>query len=193
MIQTTVTNVICPAVATHDPNALLDQVICNSIQLHKSVFSCSNEHTLQLIDALALFVDTSFVALISIEERFSKFFSNEFSIFRDQFTGDLGRFVDRQAHTQTKLSVVFKQRVGPGRSLTLLVDSPWSGGLVAAINGGTTGCVGDDHAITKKLSSQLDIGSLATTTTSTRELKQGFELLRILDIGCLDVLTREQR
>ena len=32
-----------------------------------------------------------------------------------QFTGRLGEFVNRKAHTETEFGIVLKERVGPGR------------------------------------------------------------------------------
>src|SRR5690606_23846167 len=134
VIQTAVTNVISPAVTTHDPNTLFDQVIRNSIQLQEFILSSTSQDLFEGFDTFTLFIDTSLVALVGVEQCVRKLAANQCHIPGNQFAGDFGRLVHRKAHAQTKLSIIFKQRVRPGRSLALLTNRPWGGGLVAAIN-----------------------------------------------------------
>ena len=65
--------------------------------------------------------------------------------------------VGRQPEAHAKLGIVFEQRIGPGRPTARRILGPGRGGQVAAVNGGTTGGVGDHHAATKQLCNNLQV------------------------------------
>jgi hypothetical protein len=104
----------------------------------------------------------------------------------DQFAGEFGLLVDRQAHAQAKLGVVFEQRVRPGRAAAFFVLGPRGGGQVAAVDGGAAGGIGDDGAVAEQLREQLDVGGFTAAGAGAGELKQRLQELRVLDVvaGC---------
>ena len=87
-------------------------------------------------------------------------------------------FVIGNAEPQTKLRIVFKQGVRPGGAAPVGVLAPGRGGQVAAVDGGTTGGVGYQHAIAKQLTQQLQVRRFTAPSAGSREFKQG--LLQLL-------------
>ena len=98
-----------------------------------------------------------------------------------QFTSILILFIERQAHSQAKFSVVLKQRVRPGRAASEIILGPRRGGQVAAIDGGAARCVRDDCPVAKELRDEFDIRRFTASRAGTGEFKQRAKQLRILD------------
>lgn len=53
----------------------------------------------------------------------------------------------------------------------------------AAVNGGTTRRVGDDHAVAEQLGEHLDVRRFAAACTRAGELEQRLRELRFFDVG----------
>jgi hypothetical protein len=87
--------------------------------------------------------------LIGVKQGVCQFLTHHLAQLSEQFVGVLFLLIQRQAHPQTKLGVIFKERVRPGRAASLGVDAPGRCRQVAAIDGRAAGSVGDDHAITE--------------------------------------------
>ena len=64
--------------------------------------------------------------------------------------------------------------------------------MVGTINGGATGCVGNNHAVAKELCGKFEIRCFTTTTTGAGELKQGFKQLAVLDSICFDFIAGDE-
>ncbi|KAF5039930.1 hypothetical protein DSECCO2_538750 [anaerobic digester metagenome] len=91
-----------------------------------------------------------------------------------------------QTHSEAVFGVIFKEAVCPGGAFTVLVFGVGHGGECAAPNGGTASGIGDNHAIAKELSEQLDIRGFTATGTSSGEFKQGLLKLASLHCGFLE-------
>ncbi len=91
-------------------------------------------------------------------------------------------FVDRQAHAQPKLGVVFKQRVGPGRSAPLQIDRIRRGGQIASIDGRAAGGIRDQSPVAEQLRQQLDIRRLPAAGAGARKLEQRLQQLHVFDV-----------
>ena len=65
--------------------------------------------------------------------------------------------------------------------------------MVAAINGGATSSVGNQHAVAEQLGHKAHVGGLTATGAGTRELKQGFEQLGVLNQVGRDLFARDER
>jgi len=174
VIEAAVTNVIRPAVAADDPNALADQGIGQFRQEAGAGVLAARQLAAQGFHAGALGTDAGVGGLIGIEQFGGQGFADFGRQFNNQFAGKFGLLVEGQAHAQAKLGVVFKQRVGPGRAAAFAVGGPGGGGQVAAIDGGTAGGIGNHHAVAKQLRYQADVRGLAAAAAGARELEQRF-------------------
>ena len=89
-----------------------------------------------------------------------------------------------KVHTEAELCIIFKEGVCPCGAVTLLVYGVGAGGSGTAVNGGTAGCVCNDHPVAEELGNKLYIGSLAAACACAGEFEHGLEELAALD-GCL--------
>jgi len=64
--------------------------------------------------------------------------------------------IQRHAHAETELSVVFEQRVAPSRSATFAIRCVWSCRQIAARDARTSRRVGDDGVIAEELRELLE-------------------------------------
>ena len=90
--------------------------------------------------------------------------------------------IEREAHAESELSVVFEQRIAPGRSASFAIDRVRRRRQIAAVDARTTGRVRDDRAIAKELRHQLDVRRLAAAGARAGEFKQRLEQLNVLDV-----------
>ena len=79
---------------------------------------------------------------------------------------------------EPELGVVLEQRVGPGRPAAVAVGSVGRGGQVAAVDRRAAGGVGDQRPVAEQLGQQLDVGGLAAAGAGARVLEQRLEELR---------------
>ena len=188
MIQSTKADIICPPIATDNPDAFLHEHICQAEQmldtpalLLLSILvlgqgGCFMQAVLELMleprNPFPLRPYSCFRRLISIQYIFYQMHPNDIATLREQFTGILKLFIQRDTHAQAKLGVIFKQGVGPRWSSLLTVHGPGSRRQVAAINGGTARRVGNQHAVAEQLGGELDIRRLTTPRTRSRKLEE---------------------
>jgi len=109
MVQTTVADIVSPTVAAHDPDALLHQVICQTVEAAQFAFLLVFEHGFQLFDALALSVDFCLAVLCGIAELVRQFPTDALSVFLHQLFGIGGELIHSQAHAHAKFSVILEQ------------------------------------------------------------------------------------
>ncbi len=67
--------------------------------------------------------------------------------------------------------------------MAFFVGCEWGGGQVAAIDGGTTGCIRDHNVITEELSQQAVVRCFTTASASAREFHQRLQEASLLNIG----------
>ena len=85
-----------------------------------------------------------------------------------------------------KLSVILKQGLFPGGAKAALITAIRSHGHGTAIGGRAPGSVRHIHAVTKKLSDQLDIRCLRASSAGSRELE-----VRLGKLGCLNTFVTD--
>ena len=95
--------------------------------------------------------------------------------------------VEGEAHPEPELGVVLEQRVAPRRATARGVDGPWRGRQVGAVDRRAAGRVGDDHAVAEQLADEPDVGRLAASAARAGELEQ-----RLQDLAALDRVVRDQ-
>jgi len=167
VIQTTVANIVSPTVTAHDPDALLDEVICQTVEAAQLAALLVLEQCFQLLDTLALGIDLRLAILAGVAKFICQFAADEVGILLYQFLGVGHEFVHSQAHAHAKLGVVFEQGIRPGRSQSQGVFSPRSSRVVTTINGRTTGGISDQHAVTKQLGHKAYVRRLSAAGAGT--------------------------
>ena len=90
--------------------------------------------------------------------------------------------VEGEPHAESKLRVVFEQRVGPRWAATLLVLRVRSRWQVAAVDRGAAGRVRDVETVAKELRQQLDVRRFAATSAGAGEFKQRLQQLDVLHL-----------
>ena len=91
--------------------------------------------------------------------------------------------VEGQADAQAELGVVLEERVGPGRARgrrgSMRVGR---GGQVAAVDRRAAGGVGDQRAVAEELGQELEVRRLAAARAGARVLEERLQELRALDV-----------
>jgi hypothetical protein len=116
---------------------------------------------LQQGDALALLEEAGLGGLVGLQQALGQFPTDAVRQPGQQLAGVDGLLVHRQAQAQAELGVVFEEGIVPARPPALRVGGVGGGGQIAAVDGGTAGGVGDQHAVAEELGRQLDVGGLA--------------------------------
>ena len=99
-----------------------------------------------------------------------------------QFHQTLAHFFNGQRHTQTELTEIFEQRIGPSDTLTFIVRCVRSRRYRTRIDRRTARSVRYHFPVTEKLRNQFYIGSFTATRTCARELEQRSSKLRIFHV-----------
>ena len=186
MVQASVADVVGPAVASEDPDALLDQHVRHREQVLGFGGLHAGEFGLQGLHALPLGGDARLVLLVRVADGVGEVASQGAGHLGDEFQGVLLVLVDGQAEAQPELGRVLEERIGPRGAAAVAVDGPGGGGKVAAVDGRAARGVGDDGAISEELAQELDVGRLAASRAGARVLEEGLEELRALDRVDLD-------
>ena len=192
VVETTVTDVVCPTVTTEDPHGLLHEVVGEFVaEADRCVVGCTGEGCLQGGNVFTLGLDAGFVGLILGRELFLEFGRNVHGFEEAQSL--LGMLRDSEAHTETEFGVVFEEAVGPSGAAAFLVLCPRSGREVTAVNGGATRSVGDNHAVTEQLRNETHVSGFAAACAGAGEFEQRFEEHGLLDEVLVDLGAVEFR
>jgi hypothetical protein len=109
-----------------------------------------------------------------------------------QLVADLGRearraargvialLVEGEADAEAELGVVLEERVGPGRAAASAFVGVGRGGQVAAVDRGAAGGVGDEQPVAEELGEQLEVGRLAAAGAGAGELEERLQELESL-------------
>src|SRR5579884_1459883 len=199
MIEAAVADIVGPAIAADNPDALAHQHVRDSEQVARMGRLPligklrALQSPLQDGDARALALDACFAGLIGVEQGIYQLLAYHLNQLLEQFAGVFFLLVQRQAHAETKFGVVFKERIRPRGAAPFGIDAPRRCGQVAAIDGGAAGGIGNDHAIAEQLRRQLDVGRFAAAGTGPGELEERREQLRVLDGGQVEVVAANVR
>ena len=128
-----------------------------------------------------------------VQDRAGKFFADVAAHAPQKFLREFCLLIDGDAEAQAEFGVVFEERIGPCRAAAVGVLAPWSGRQVAAVDGGASGRIRDDSAISEELRDQLQIRRLAATGAGAGELEQRLLHLLLADGADLDLAAIEFR
>src|SRR5690349_11694428 len=151
MIQSAVTDIVSPTVPADYPNALLDQRIGHGEQIANFRLVPSFELCFESRNTFSLNTDSLIGRLICSQQAFGE----RSAYYRvqplDQLPGVGILLVKREPHSETKLGVVFKQRIAPRRSSSFAVNGVRSSRKVSAINARAAGSICYDRAVPEQL------------------------------------------
>ena len=185
VVETAVADVVGPAVAAKDPEALLG---------HELLVGEDHVHDLGAIELLELghvggsggLVGLGVIA--GVEPRLGgrlELCGGHGGLH--ELEGVLGdpraHGLVPQQHAIAVLGVVLKERVVPGRAVTFGVGGVGSGRGGVAPDRGATGGVGHKHAVAKELRHQAGVAGLGAAGAGAGELKQRLGKLAELDVG----------
>src|SRR5581483_2535587 len=136
VVEAAVADVVCPAIAADDPDALLDERIGEIAEVAGFGSIDAGEFLFEGLDALALLEDALFGFLIGVDEGLGELLSDEEAETPDELAGVFVLLIDGEAHAEAEFRVVLEERVRPGGSAAVLVGAVRSGGQVAAVDGG---------------------------------------------------------
>ncbi len=177
MVEPAVADVICPAVTSHDPDALFHQHVCETHQTLRLGRRGGGEFLFEGGHAFALFVDARFCRLIGVQEPLCQLVANLRCERLDELPRHLVVLVNGEPHAESEFRIVFKQRIRPRRSAPFLVLRPGSRRQVSAIDRGAPCGVGDDHPVSEELRRELDVRGLAASRAGAAEFEERLEEL----------------
>ena len=151
-------------------------------RLRASDESMPASFSLQDLHPLALRVDFRLGLLRCVDDVGGELRPDCRSKPRDQRLGEGLLLIERGAHAEAELGVVFEERVGPRRPAALRVLAVGRGGQVAAVDRRAAGGIGDVEPIAEELGEQLDVGRFAAARAGARELKERLQQLQILHL-----------
>ena len=172
MVQATEADVVGPAVAADDPDALAHQVVGDGEQPPRAFVVDAAQQHLQLLHPAPLFHDAGLIRLVGSEQVLEQLRLELVTQLGQQHLGLVNVLVDGKAEAQAELGIVLEQRVVPGRPPPFRVGRVGGGGQVPAVDGGAAGGIGDEHAVTEHLSGKTDVGRLAAAQAGAGELEQ---------------------
>ena len=162
VIQAAVADVVSPAVAAEDPDALLHQLIG---QRHQQLGLAENPASAASASAPPRARAGRKCRLrppgLALRMPSTRSWPTVGASFCSSSRGELLLLVDRDPEAQAELRVVLEQRVAPGRPAAVVVHRVRRGRQVAAVDRGATGGVGDDRAVAEQLRQHLDVRRLA--------------------------------
>ena len=150
VVKTAEADIISPTVTTQNPNRFLDEVISQNVQLLSFFSINSSQFSAQFFNIIALSINFCISLLRVSQNLISNVAQLSLQTFKQRFCGS-GLLVNREAHTQTKLGVIFKQRVSPSRSMTFFIFCIRCGRQVTGVNRRASGSVSNNHTVTKEL------------------------------------------
>ena len=187
VVEAAESDVVAPTVAAEDPLALLDEAVTELEELLADVAAALLHQRDELVgDFLGL--EGAFAVLNPLGEEGLDF--GAAAVAGEAFLHDALHAVAHLAggggHTETELSVVLKERVGPSRTeAAAVVLAIRCGRSRAAIDGGAARGVGHHHLLTEELGDALEVRGLAAAGAGTAELEQRLCELAVLDVGFL--------
>ena len=164
VIEPAITDVVGPAVPSHQPHTFVHQVVGQLEQLGDlRVVRQPAQEIPQLGNHLSLRRNRCFPVAPGVFHRGHQILRQKRRQLVDQMQGPSFESVDRQSETEAEFGIVLKKRIGPGRSPSVAIRRIRCGGQIAPVDRGTTGGIGDHQAVPEKLRQQLQIGSFAAT------------------------------
>ena len=109
MVEPAVADIIGPAVAAHDPDALLHQGVGQTQQVARFGGVQAGEFFLEELNALALREDALLGLLVGVDDGLCQVLADGEAQTPDQLAGVFGLLVGGQTHAEPELGVVFKQ------------------------------------------------------------------------------------
>ena len=183
VVEAAEADVVGPAVAADDPDALADEVVgerqqvpgvrCRAVAVDAGRARRAGGRPARAGRAIS-----ASVVLGGVEDARATRSSPSAGARRSSEPARLvGLGVEREAHPEPELGVVLEQRVVPRRAAPGGVDRPRRRRQVGAVDRRAAGRVGDDHPVAEELADEPDVGRLAAAGAGARELEQRLEHL----------------
>ena len=187
VIQSAVTDVVCPTVAAEDPNGLLNYAVCAVFDCGKSGLEFAFGFGNGVIE-VSVYGSLNFLGNVCVFHIFEPEFKcvayaracAEFDSLIHKGSESCSASFVSEIHAVTKLCIVLEERVAPGGTVAVFIEGVRAGGSGAAVNGRTSGSVSNYHSVTEELSDKFYIRSFAATCASAGEFKQRLKELAAL-------------
>src|ERR1700674_1209461 len=131
MIQAAISDVISPAVATDDPDALFHQRVSDTQKVASFRLGTAAEFGLQLRYQFALCCDLLFV---SVKQTVGQRVAHDFTPAPNQASGVSPLMVNCHPHAESELSIVLEQRIAPRRTTAFAIDRVRSRWQIPAVD-----------------------------------------------------------
>ena len=183
MVETTVADIVSPAVTTDDPVRLLGDVVTEIVDETTTLGSIILYQSTDLIGELT--ASLSILVLLDplLEELLSLLVTDlDLTIYDILCDGEkaLAELLIGEVHTIAILCVVLKEGVGPCRTVTLLIGRVRCLGGRCGVDRGAAGGIGHYLTVTIELRDKLDIGCLTAAGAGAGELEERLRELRVL-------------
>ncbi len=175
VVEAAVADVVRPAVAADDPDALAHQVVGDLLEPPGLERLDARQLLPQLDDALALGGDAGLGRLVGVDDRLDQAFTDLGRHLAKQLVPLLLVLVDRQPEAEAELGVVLEQRVRPGRAAAVAVLRVGRRRQVAAVDRRAAGRVGDEQPVAEQLGQQLDVRRLAAAAQAPEYSNSGWK------------------
>ena len=189
VVQAAESDVIAPAVTAEDPLALLDEAVTEFEELLADIAAALLHQRDELVGNF-LGLEGVLAVVDPLLEEGLDFVAAAVALeaFLHNALHAVAHLAGGGGHTEAELSVVLKQRVGPGGTEAAAVVLAVGGGRSrAAVDGGAARGVGHHHLLAEKLGDALQVRGLAAAGAGAAELKQrllNFCILFIMPIYC---------
>ena len=116
MVQAAVADIVSPAVAAHDPDALADQGIGDGCSRRARGSLMPARRCLSRATRSRWAAMPASVVWSALEQAVDQVFAHLPGKSGQQLAGELILLVQGQAHAQAEFGIIFEQGVGPGRA-----------------------------------------------------------------------------
>ncbi len=185
MVQTTITDIICPAIAADDPDGLLADVffVSQEISHFFARFTCKlcffqfgNQICADLFRRFA-FIMAAIGVEPFLDSRFERTFIDETSQCFEMVLYIFPLLMESQVHAETKFAIIFKQGVRPNRPFAVLIFCPRDARKCSSPRLHTASRRSDIEAVAIQLGQQFDIRCFAAACAGAGEFQiRQFEL-----------------
>ena len=185
MIEAAETDVIRPAVAADDPDALVHKVVFKLFNLGQDFFGFAGSGFNRFgQESRRRFLRGNGFGVFLVPEfqRFAESILQAVSSAGFQNALNAGFqlsaiLINGQSHAVTVFGIVFKEGVSPGGAAAFFGLGVGDGRERTAVDRGAAGGVGDDHAVAEQLRDQLHIRGFAAAGAGSAEFEQRFQEL----------------
>src|SRR5690606_35249913 len=186
VVETAVADVVRPAVAADDPDALADERVQYGFEVPGFGQRILSNPASELLDPLPLFLDAGFRRLVGVDDRFGEVVADPFTESLHQLEAVLPLLVDGESHAEAELGGIFEERVVPRRAAAFAVFGPGRRRQISAVDARAPRSIGHDGAVAEELAQEPEVGCLAAPRARARKFEERLEQLHVLDLRELE-------